>query len=162
MKKYFKIGLLVLLGILIVMQFFRPKKNIDKNVQANNITKVAAIPAEVNAIFQKACYDCHSNNTVYPWYAEVMPVGWFLNNHIKEGKREINFDEFASYKPRRALKKLHEIEEQITENKMPLDSYIKIHKNAKLTDAEKKLVMDWATSTSEALKVKYNDTLKVN
>jgi hypothetical protein len=162
MKKYFKIGFLVLLGILLIMQFFRPKKNIDNNVQVNNITKVAAIPTEVNAIFQKACYDCHTNNTKYPWYAEVMPVGWFLANHVKEGKQHFNFDEFATYKPKKALHKLEEVAETVEKNEMPMNSYTKIHKEAQLTDSEKKLLIDWANTTRETLKVKYNDTLKVN
>jgi Haem-binding domain len=162
MKKYFKIGFLILLGIFIIMQFIRPSKNINIGIQANNITNIVAIPADVNAIFQKACYDCHSNNTKYPWYAEVMPAGYFLANHVNDGKKHFNFDEFASYKPKKALHKLEELANEVQQGEMPMDSYTWIHKDAKLTDAEKKIIVNWAGSTIENLKNKYKDTIAKN
>jgi hypothetical protein len=162
MKKYFKIGFLVLLVILVVLQFFRPTKNISSGVQANSITNLVSLPTDVNAIFQKACYDCHSNNTKYPWYAEVMPVGYILANHVKDGKRKFNFDEFATYKPKRALKKLEEVADETEHGEMPLDNYTWLHKDAKLTDAEKKAIIDWAKTAQTTLLEKYKDTLVKN
>ncbi len=162
MKKYFKIGFLVLLAILVVLQFFRPTKNISPGVQANSITNLVAIPTDVNAILQKACYDCHSNNTKYPWYAEVMPVGYFLANHVKDGKRHFNFDEFATYKPKRALKKLDEVAEETEHGAMPMDNYTWLHKEAKLTVPEKNAVINWAKTAQTSLQTKYKDTLVKN
>jgi hypothetical protein len=154
--RYFKIIALMILGVLGVMQFFRPAKNINTSPEAvaNDITKVVAVPGDVQAILVKACNDCHSNNTHYPWYANVMPVGWILSNHIKEGKREINFNEFAVYPIKKQLHKLEEVAEQVERDEMPMSSYRRLHKEARLTDAEKKALMDWAKQARRELMAK--------
>lgn len=146
----------MILGVLGVMQFFRPAKNINTSPEAvaNDITKVVAVPGDVQAILVKACNDCHSNNTHYPWYANVMPVGWILSNHIKEGKREINFNEFAVYPIKKQLHKLEEVAEQVERDEMPMSSYRRLHKEARLTDAEKKALMDWAKQARSELMAK--------
>ena len=95
MKKVFKtIGWILLLA-LIGIQFFHPTKNIAIGIQPNAITNVHAVPDNVNSILKKTCNDCHSNNTVYPWYHKIQPVDWWMNNHINEGKGKFNFDEYA-------------------------------------------------------------------
>ncbi len=149
-----KIGLF-LLGCLIILQFIRPAKNNSAVDAAKQITAVAAVPENVNVILKKACNDCHSNNTIYPWYSNVQPVYSWLNNHIKEGKREINFDEFATYRLRRQYHKMEDLIEQIKENEMPLSSYTWIHKDAVLTEAEKATLTGWATSIMDSMKAKY-------
>ena len=101
MKKFFKRALIVLLIALIVIQFFRPAKNSSEGPYPNDITTKYDVPKPVLDIMKVACYDCHSNNTRYPWYAEVQPVAWWLNSHIKDGKRNLNFSEFATYRPRK-------------------------------------------------------------
>jgi hypothetical protein len=155
MKKYFRIGFLVLLAIFVLIQFIRPTKNKADGVQVNNIKKLIAIDANTDKILAKACYDCHSNKTAYPWYAEIMPVGWFLSNHVKEGKQHFNFDEFATYKPKKALHKLEEIGETVTEGSMPLSSYTITHKDAKLTPEEKNTIAQWAKTAQTNLKAIY-------
>lgn len=148
--------LLLLLAALVVIQFFHPDKNIDTNPTANNdISKVIPVPDNVQQILEKSCYDCHSNNTEYPWYAEVQPVAWWLNNHIQEGKREINFNEFASYRPRRQYKKLEEIIEQVKEDEMPLSSYTLIHKDAVLNKDQKLALSTWAGAAMDSMKARY-------
>ena len=87
--------LLVLLVALIVIQFIHPKKNKSEGPQPNYIGNNFTIPADVKAIMAKACNDCHSNNTRYPWYAKIQPVRWWLNNHITDGKKGLNFDEYT-------------------------------------------------------------------
>ena len=129
--------LIVLLVLIIVIQFFKPSKNLSSAKSPNDISRVYNVPENVSVILDKACNDCHSNNTVYPWYAEIQPVAWWLNNHIEEGKDELNFSEFTSYAPARQYHKLEEIKKQIDEGEMPLSSYTLIHTNAKLTNAEK-------------------------
>ncbi|MES2850009.1 MAG: heme-binding domain-containing protein, partial [Bacteroidota bacterium] len=110
--------LLILLLIFGVIQFFHPDKNTDNSETAdtNDISRMMTVPANVQEILQKSCYDCHSNNTNYPWYAEIQPVSWWLNNHIKEGKSEVNFNEFSTYGIRRQYKKLEEIIEQAAQD----------------------------------------------
>ncbi len=93
MKKFFKRLFLVLLFALIVIQFFRPAKNKSEGMSKNDITTLYAVPENVQSILKTSCYDCHSNNTVYPWYSQVQPVAWWLDGHIKDGKKDLNFSE---------------------------------------------------------------------
>src|SRR5213592_2028705 len=94
--------LLVLLLLLIVIQFVRPEKNQSTGVSANDITTKYAVPTAVQSVLKRACFDCHSNNTTYPWYDNIQPVAWWLNHHIEEGKDELNFSEFTTYSPKKA------------------------------------------------------------
>lgn len=154
-KKIMKWTGLVLLGALVIIQFFRPTKNKSEGISSNDITKLYAVPPDVQNILKTSCYDCHSNNTVYPWYAEVQPVAWWLNNHIEDGKRDLNFSEFASYRIRRQYKKLEEINELVKKDEMPLDSYLWIHKNAKLDEAKKLALANWVTAVRDTIKANY-------
>ncbi|MBK9328002.1 MAG: heme-binding domain-containing protein [Sphingobacteriales bacterium] len=139
--------LLSILLALIVIQFFHPVKNQDAELLSTDITKVHPVPEDVLTILKTSCYDCHSNNTVYPWYNNIQPVAWWLSNHVKEGKEHLNFSDFGSYPEKKAKHKLQEVKEAIEENEMPLTSYTIIHRNAALNDAQKKLVLDWVNST---------------
>ncbi|HRH58255.1 MAG TPA: heme-binding domain-containing protein [Chitinophagales bacterium] len=138
-----KIALSILL-ILIVIQFFQPQKNQSTELLAADITKVTNVPDDVLTILKTSCYDCHSNNTVYPWYNNLQPVAWWLNNHIKEGKERLNFSEFGNYTFDKSRKKLRGIAREIEEGEMPLTSYTVIHRNAILDEAQKNLVINWA------------------
>jgi uncharacterized membrane protein len=144
----------ILLGLTLVLllaQFVRPEKNQAFDTQPNDIFTKYPASAEVQAIAKKACYDCHSNNTVYPWYANVQPLSWWINDHVQEGKGELNFSEFTTYSPKRARHKLEEVAEQVNEHEMPLNSYTWIHAEARLTDAERKVLADWAMATRETI-----------
>ncbi len=139
--------LLSILLVLIVIQFFHPSKNQSTELLSTDITKVHNVPETVMTILKTSCYDCHSNNTVYPWYNNIQPVAWWLNNHVKEGKEHLNFSDFGSYSEKKAKHKLQEVKEVIEENEMPLTSYTIIHRDAQLNDAQKKQVIDWVNST---------------
>ena len=154
-KKIFK-GLfyLLLLGFVII-QFFRPAKNKSEGTSKNDISTLYTVPLDVQNILKTSCNDCHSNNTVYPWYAEIQPVSWWLNSHIEDGKKDLNFSEFATYRIRRQYKKLEEINELVKENEMPLDSYLWIHKDAKLSDQQKLTVANWAEAVRDSIRDKY-------
>ncbi len=154
-KKIFK-GLfyLLLLGFVII-QFFRPAKNKSEGTGKNDISTLYDIPRDVQNILKTSCNDCHSNNTVYPWYAQIQPVGWWLNSHIEDGKKDLNFSEFATYRIRRQYKKLEEINELVKENEMPLDSYLWIHKDAKLSDQQKLTIANWAEAVRDSIRSKY-------
>ena len=146
---------LLLLAILVIIQFFHPSRNKAAGMQPNNIAAIHPVPANVKAVLDKACMDCHSNNTVYPWYSKIQPVDWWLTHHINEGKGELNFDEFALYNLRRQYHKLEEIGKTVKENEMPLDSYTWIHKEARLTEEEKTTLISWADAIRTGMKAKY-------
>lgn len=147
--------LLFLLAALVVIQFIHPKKNTSDGPQPNFIGNKYNIPEDVKSILGKACNDCHSNNTRYPWYAKLQPVHWWLENHIKEGKREINFDEYTNRPLRYQYHKLEEVIDIVKEGKMPLNSYTWVHKDAKLTAEEKAKITGWAQSVLDTLKARY-------
>ena len=109
MKVFFKRFLIIVLIAFLAIQFFRPVKNISAAVAVNDISAKYPIPEDVHAILKASCYDCHSNNTKYPWYNTIQPVEWFLADHVKEGKKELNFNEFAGYKVAKQYRKLEEI-----------------------------------------------------
>lgn len=143
MKK--KIGFL-LIAVFIVIQFFHPKKNQSTELLASDITKVTTVPDSVLHLLKVACYDCHSNNTVYPWYNNIQPVAWWLNDHINEGKGRLNFSEFGNYPAEKQAKKLKGIARAVKGGGMPLSSYTLIHRDAILDEAQKELIIKWTKS----------------
>ena len=155
MKKFFKRSFQILLLAFILIQFFRPAKNKSDVISANDITKKYAVPPDVLNILQTSCYDCHSNNTKYPWYSYIQPVAWWLNSHIQDGKRGLNFSEFASYRIRKQYKRMEDINELVKKNEMPIDSYLWIHKYAKLNDQQKLAISNWAMVVRDTIKANY-------
>jgi hypothetical protein len=127
----------------LALQFVRPAKNLSPAPGPQDITTKVAVPAEVQRVFTKACYDCHSDHTRYPWYAEVQPAGWWLASHIKDGKQHLNFSEFGAYNAMTADRRLKQIAREVDDRSMPLNSYTWIHRDAILTAAEIKLIDDW-------------------
>ena len=152
--KVFKKILIGLLVVFIVAQAFRPSKNLS-NDTTKDISKSYAVPDSVKTILAKACNDCHSNNTRYPWYAEIQPTAWWLGDHIKEGKSKINFNEFSSYRIAKQYKRLEDCMDEVKEGGMPLPSYTWIHKNAVLTDAEKHALLNWFENIRDSIKARY-------
>ena len=155
MKKILRRSFQVLLFAFIVIQFFRPAKNRSEGIGENDITKKYAVPLDVLRILQTSCYDCHSNNTKYPWYSYVQPVAWWLNSHIQDGKRGLNFSEFTSYRIGKQYRRFNDIIETVKKDEMPLDSYLWIHKNAKLSTEQKLTLTNWATALRDTIKVNY-------
>lgn len=143
MKKYFtkkKIAL-VLIIVLVVMQAFRIDKT-TKPVDVNtDFVSLTGANAEVTQILKTACYDCHSDQTIYPWYSNVAPVSWWIKNHIEEGSQHLNFSIWGTYKDKRKHHKLEECIEMVEEGEMPMNSYTWTHKEAKLTDAQKEMLV---------------------
>jgi hypothetical protein len=146
--------ILVVLGIaFVVIQFIQPGRNKNGQVSVTDISKVVTIPDSVQVILKNACYDCHSNNTAYPWYSYIQPVGWFLAKDISEAKEMLNFSEFGEYPARRQLNKFDVIADEVSTNGMPLPSYRLLHKNARLNKNEKVLLTNWAQHSEESLSV---------
>ena len=142
------IGLLI---ALVVIQFFRPGKNNNPTITDKDITRLYTVPDSVQQILAKACNDCHSDNTRYPWYNNIQPVAWWLNDHIKDGKKEMNLSEFGNRPLVKQAKKLKKCAKEIEEGEMPLDSYTWIHKDAVLTPAEKQMLINWARGLSDQI-----------
>jgi hypothetical protein len=150
----FKKLLLALLVVFLVLQAFRPEKNISGNKE-NDISSLYPVPENVEQILVKACNDCHSNSTVYPWYAEVQPIAWWLDDHVKDGKKHLNFNEFASYRLAKQFHKLEEVFDEVKGGEMPLESYTVIHRDAKLTDEERNILMDWSVVVRDTMKARF-------
>jgi len=161
MKKIFKtIGFLLLIA-LIAIQFFHPKKNIHAGDQPNAVSKKFPVSDDVKIILDKACMDCHSNNTRYPWYSNIQPVAWWLNDHVIDGKKELNFDEYINRRPRFQYRRMEQTIDLVKKREMPLDSYTWTHKDAILSEEEKTKLFDWAQSVMDTLKTQYPiDSLK--
>ncbi len=155
MKKAIKTILIVLLVALIIIQFIRPVENKGDEIVQNQITASYQIPDSLQKNLKVSCYDCHSNTTVYPFYFKIQPVAWFLNNHIQDGKRHLNFSEFNTYPLWRQHEGFKDIVEQLKKDEMPLTSYTLIHRNAILTASQKLAIEDWATAQIKEMEAKY-------
>lgn len=153
--KIVKWGLLILALGLGIVQFIRPEKNISKEQSRSGVAENFVVPPPVQSTLQRSCYDCHSNNTAYPWYAEVQPVGWWLNKHIRDGKRGVNFDEYGSYRLMKQYHRFNDIVEQIQKDEMPLPSYLLLHPHAKLTASEKDELVKWCEAMRDSMKAKF-------
>ena len=143
--------LIVLLGVFIIIQFFRPEKNILSSPSVNAIEQHYLVPQAVQFILKRSCYDCHSNNTVYPWYNNIQPVAWLLARNIKKGKKHLNFDEFNHYTIKKKKHKLNDITDAIKEGWMPLGIYTLAHREAIFSADEKQRVIAWADSLQKTL-----------
>ena len=159
--KFFKRALLFLAITFIVIQFFRPQKNISAAPSTNHISQKFSVPDDVKQILATSCYDCHSNNTHYPWYFSVQPVAWWLSDHINEGKKHLNFDEFTSYPLQRQFNKFKQTAEEVEEDGMPLSSYLAIHGDAAISPEQKEKIIAWCDECRNAMKAMYPaDSLK--
>lgn len=152
MKKIIKKIVIIGFVIFLLMQLYQPARNesYEQDVTAN-FTKVYSVPKNVETVLRISCYDCHSNNTRYPWYSYIQPARFFMENHIKEGKSDLNFNEFGNYSKRKQESKLKAISKQIESDKMPLASYTLIHKNAVLTSAQKEEFINWINKVKDSL-----------
>lgn len=150
MTKAKKIVLTILVGFTAI-QFIRPADNSSNAEQTADLLVHFDAPANVAGILRASCYDCHSNNTHYPWYSRVQPIGWMLANHVKNGKQDLNFNEFAGYSLRRQLSKMKSIENSIKDGSMPLSSYLLMHSDAKITEESKASVIAWTEKVIDSL-----------
>lgn len=144
MKKALKVVYLILIAGFVVIQFFRIDKSGLPVVQAETIGATIAVPPDISQILVRSCNNCHSNATDYPWYSNFQPVGWYLKNHIDDGRRKLNFDIFNTYSAKKKVKKLEEICEQVETKEMPLPSYLWLHGDSALSDSDARALCDWA------------------
>ena len=143
-------------AVLILIQFIRPAKNLSDDRTYDVSTKYA-VPADVKSLLKVSCDDCQSNKTEYPWYSNIQPVAWFLDHHVTDGKRHLNFSNFTSRSVAYQNHKFEETIEMIKEGEMPLESYtyFGLHSGAKLTEVQKQTLINWAQTNMDSLKAQY-------
>lgn len=154
MSKRISTFLSVIVAIFVIAQLIRPGKNTSNEHPAHVFEKYPASD-EVKGILQRACNDCHSNNTVYPWYASIQPVASWLAHHIEEGKEHLNFSAFTARRIAVQNHKFEEIIEVVKEGEMPMGSYTLIHRDAILSDAEKAALTQWAQTSMDSISAHY-------
>lgn len=135
--------LLIALAILLAIQLFqidKTNKPINKNLDYVSITHA---PKNIEKILEKSCYNCHSNQTIYPWYANVAPISWLVKSHINEGKKFLNFSEYGLYnvyQKDHINKGLYEV---IKNGRMPLSSYLLLHQEDNLSKEQRQELLNW-------------------
>lgn len=149
--KVLKIIASILLLTFVGIQFIPTTRNQSDTLPVTDLMETYNVPEQVEVIFKTSCYDCHSNNTIYPWYNMIQPIRWIMEGHIKEAKAELNFNEFGSYSERRQKSKFKSILNQVKDGEMPLASYTWMHREAKLSEKEKKALENWINKMLESL-----------
>ncbi len=148
-KGYFIAGGLLL--VFLLLQFFQPQKNKDQEgAEADMLINLSA-PEQLASLLQTSCYDCHSNNTAYPWYSRISPLSWYLRKHIDKGKEALNFSEFGEKGRAGKIGTLLEICEVVEAGIMPLQSYILVHWDAALSIEQVGLLCSWAEEENHKL-----------
>ncbi len=154
---------IVLAALLVLAQFIRPERN-ESDDRTYDISTKYTVPTDVAHVLEVACNDCHSNKTVYPWYFSVQPVAYWLDAHVNDGKRHLNFSEFTKRPLAIQNHKLEEIIEMVEEKEMPMKeyTYLGMHPEANLTDQQRELIVGWAKAQMDTLKANYPaDSLKM-
>ncbi len=149
--KWFKIIGLILLVSFVGIQFVPTERNQSTTIPKADFIKINKPPNKISAILKESCYDCHSNNTDYPWYNKIQPVAWFLEDHIKQGKDELNFNTWNDLSDRKKRSKLKSIINQIKDDEMPLSSYTLIHRGAILNGSDKDTTIDYMKSLMNSI-----------
>ena len=144
MKRPLRTAGLTGLVLLAAIQFIRPAKNRGAAEGPQDVASRVTVPADVRLLLADACYNCHSDRTAYPWYANVEPVGWWLADHVNEAKAHLNFSRFADYPPKQAARKLEGVAKLVDKQDMPLASYTWLHPEARLTAGQRARLVAWA------------------
>ncbi len=150
MLQLFKKVVIGLLIIFIAIQFFQPQKNIAL-ISDSNILEQEQVPEDIAQKLKVSCFDCHSNNTKYPWYNRVAPVSWIMDNHIKDGKAELNFSKWGELSKRKKISILGSMAEEVQLHDMPLKSYLWMHEEAKFTNEEIEQLVTWTEELSDKI-----------
>ena len=147
--------LYILAIVLILIQFYRPDLNNSSYESAvNEFILQNNVSSEVESILKTSCFDCHSNHTSYPFYAQVTPISFWINHHVEDGKEHLNFSDWNNYSIKKKLHKLDEIIEEIEEHEMPLRSYTLLHTDAKLNEEASKLLVNWSKKLQNTYNIK--------
>jgi len=136
----------ILLSLAVLIQFIRPDITPPAVNASHTIQASMQLPPYIDSTIRRACYDCHSSETRWPWYAQIAPMSWWLKSHVNEGRQALSFSEFGTYSRRKQLRKLREACKQVRSGEMPLRSYLPMHPAARLTDADRQSFCSWVDS----------------
>jgi len=142
--------LLVLVALLVIVQFVGPRRTNPPSDPAVSLKRKAPIPANVDAILTRSCRNCHSNETVWPWYSYVAPISWSVISHVNEGRDHFNLSDWT-HTSEEGADLMDNVCREIRRGKMPIPSYTWIHRDARLSDADKKILCRWAADAADAL-----------
>ncbi|MGB2869239.1 MAG: heme-binding domain-containing protein [Bacteroidota bacterium] len=148
-KKILKWTVFSLAVLFLGAQLFRPEQTNPVSDPKNSILSDTTIPPSILATLKRSCFDCHSNETRWPWYCAITPVNYLLARDVSAGRKRVNFSDWGTYKPGRRLSVLDEIYDQVSHKEMPLPIYLPMHPEAKLTDQEVKAILDWSEAAQE-------------
>jgi hypothetical protein len=146
-----RLVLLLVLVILVVDRLAGPARSNPPVDPAQRLEAVAAPPERVRATLRRACYDCHSNETRWPWYARVPPASWLVARDVNEGRGEVNFSGWGGYTAARQARKLQEACELVEKGEMPLGIYLAVHREARLAPGDVREICEWAAAEARRL-----------
>jgi hypothetical protein len=150
-RKLLRWIVIVLAGLFVVMQLIRPARTNPPVDESRTISAHTQLTPEAAAILNRSCNDCHSNQTRWPWYTNVAPVSWFVINHVNDGRRQMNFSDWAQYDRSEQENYLKKICREVKSGDMPIHSYLWLHGDAKLSSEDVKVLCDWANNESQRL-----------
>ena len=156
MRAWHKWSALGLIAIVAGMQLFRPARTNPPEDQTHTIYAREAMTESVSVILKKSCNDCHSSQTIWPWYTNIAPVSWIIASHVNEGRAELNFSDWGSYSAQDRRKLLGEICEQSTSRDMPGIFYTSVHANTRLSDSDIQSVCAWTNTQREPVQTATN------
>jgi len=134
---------MIVAAIFILIQLGQPDRSNPPIDQSMTISAQAEFKPPVSGLIRSACFDCHSNETRWPWYSYIAPVSWIVANDVREGRGHLNFSEWGKYPKSKRVLKLGQIYEQVSKGDMPIQKYLTIHTEARLTAADRDSITDW-------------------
>jgi hypothetical protein len=143
--------LVIFIAILLLIQLIRIDTTNKSTDNAMDFTVRSGADENISVMVRAACYDCHSNETIYPWYAQIAPVSWWIGNHVNEGREHLNFSEWTAYDTEKQKHKLEECVEMIRAGEMPMKSFTWLHPEARLSDEQKQELIGFFNKLYEAL-----------
>lgn len=149
MKKFFRTVLAVVI-VFVLIQFIPINRTNEPVQAAENFVQVMQTPPQVTALLKNACYDCHSNETVYPEYARVAPFSWSVKHHVNKGRRYANFSVWTSYNDELKMNMLKKSVQTLKDHTMPMPAYINFHPEASLNPGERELLISYFESLAAA------------
>jgi hypothetical protein len=151
MKKFLKIFMIILLAAFIALQFVSNKMPENTAAGKDDLISSGRLPENISSILRTSCYDCHSNQTIYPWYSKVAPASWLLAKDVRDGRDDLNFSDWGSYARRHQIKNLRKMKEEVSSGAMPLRNYLIIHRNAKLSAEQKSALIQWTADETKRI-----------
>ena len=144
----------IVLGLAILfagIQLFRPDRTNPPVTAEQSVQATATVPAEIDAVLRRSCYDCHSSETRWPWYSGVAPMAWAVAHDVHEARAQFSFSEWGTYPARKRIALLEKMCDEVREGKMPLKQYVWLHRDAALSETDWKSVCDWSMEEADRL-----------